>query len=119
ARVNDKGIAVKGTSVRTIVLRALSLVVLLSSSAFAQDTPAANSGVAFPGSFWIATSTAGPSEPHNVVTQANFEQGMVVWRNASWFLVPYVGASLTRDTEGYSWNDKNPAVAAVKLTTRV
>lgn len=104
---------------RTIVLRALSLLVLLSSPAFAQDTPAASTGVAFPGSFWVATSTAGPSEPHNVVTQANVEQGIVVWRNASWFLVPYVGASLTRDTEGYSWNDKNPTVVAMKLTRRV
>ena len=54
-----------------------------------------------------------------LIGDADVEQGIVVWRNASWFLVPYVGASLTRDTEGYSWNDKNPTVVAMKLTRRV
>jgi len=109
----------KESSVRSVVIRALSLVVLFTPQAFAQDAPAATTGMAFPGSFWIASSTAGPAEPHNVVTQANVEQGVVVWRNDSWFIVPFVGASLTRDTEGYSWNDKNPATAAIKLTKRV
>jgi len=105
--------------VRSLVVRALSLVVLFAAPTFAQDKPAALTGMAFPGSFWITTSNPGPLEPHNVVTQASFEQGIVVWRNQSWFLTPYAGASLTRDTEGYSWNDKNPAVAGIKLTKRV
>jgi hypothetical protein len=104
--------------VRNILLTALFVSTLVPASAFAQDAPVAT-GVAFPGSFWIAASNVGPSEPDNVVTQTSFEQGVVVWRKASWFVVPFAGASLTRDTEGYSWNDKHPATAGVKLTKRV
>jgi hypothetical protein len=91
--------------------------VLFPVAVSAQQPPAAP--LTLPGSFWITTGDVGPAEPDNVVTQASLEQGITAWREGAWFLVPFVGASLTADSQGYEWNDRHPATVGVKLQRRI
>jgi hypothetical protein len=91
-------------------------LLLASSTASAQqpDTP-----LALPGSFWISIGDVGPAEPDNTIGQASLEQGITVWRSGSWFLVPFVGASVGTDSLGYEWNDRHPVTVAVRLQRRI
>ena len=103
-------------------MRKLSVLVLgsflLSSLAASAQEPLP-APLALPGSFWIAAGGVGPAEPDNTIGQAALEQGVTVWRDGSWFLVPFVGASLTTDSLGYEWNDRHPVTVGVKLQRRM
>jgi hypothetical protein len=103
------------------VRRSIDLMLLLcglSAAAAHAQTVMPLPAVAFPGSFWIATGDAGPAEPHNMLGQAVLEQGLTVWQDGAWFLIPYVGVSMTADSQGYDWNNKHPTTVAIKLQRR-
>jgi hypothetical protein len=100
--------------VRKLALLALVTFSFLPVAASAQQPPAPPS-VTLPGSFWIAVGDVGPAEPDNTIGQASLQQGVTAWRHGSWFFVPFVGASVTADSEGYEWNDRHPVTVAVKL----
>ena len=95
---------------------ACTLFVLAASAANAQEVP---SSLAFPGSFWISAGDVGPVEEGNRIGQAGFEQGITVWQRGDWYLVPHVNIGLMTDTEGYEWNNRQPARLAVKIVRRV
>ena len=103
---------------RSIVLMAL-VCGLSGSVARAQDVMSPPAVVAFPGSFWISAGDAGPAEPRNMLGQAALEQGLTVWQDGAWFLVPYVGISLTADSQGYDWNNKHPTTVGIKVQRRM
>jgi hypothetical protein len=104
---------------RTRLRSTLALIALLAWTASplcAQDLPPST---AFPGSFWISTGSVGPAERGNVVSQANVEQGVTVWRQHNLFAIPFVSAGMTADSRGYAWNDRHPAELGMKLVWRV
>ena len=72
-----------------------------------------------PGSFWNSAGNVGPAEPGNHLTQGALEQGITLWRRASWFVGPFVSVSFTADTAGYDWNNKHPMTIGAKLQRRV
>lgn len=67
----------------------------------------------------MSVGNIGPSEPDNLAGQSSIEQGITVWHEGSWFLVPYVGLSLMTDSQGYDWNNKHPTTVGVKLQRRI
>jgi hypothetical protein len=99
----------------TLSLLVVSLLVSGSAASAQEPIP---SPLAFPGSFWISAGNAGPAEPGNTIGQASLEQGLTVWHEGSWFLTPFINASLTTDSRGYEWNDKHPFTVAAKLQRR-
>jgi hypothetical protein len=60
-----------------------------------------------------------PAERGNVLGQAAFEQGITVWQQGSWFLIPHVNVSLMADSYGYEWNNRSPARVGVKIVRRI
>ena len=99
------------------LIRSLVVLCALTGSAGAQQsTPP--TAITLPGSFWTSAGNAGPTEPGNNLTQGAVEQGVTVWRRASWFVVPFVSMSFTADTAGYEWNNKHPITLGAKLQRR-
>ena len=99
---------------------ACSLIVLaaLTGSAGAQES-APPTPITLPGSFWTSAGNVGPAEPENHLTQGALEQGITVWRRASWSVGPFISVSFTADTAGYEWNNKHPMTIGAKLQRRL
>ena len=99
-----------------LALIACALLPLFARTVGAQEIPPS---IAFPGSFWISAGDVVPAEHGNVLGQAAFEQGITVWEQGSWFLVPHVTVALMADSYGYEWNNRSPARVAVKIVRRI
>lgn len=72
-----------------------------------QDTP-------FPGSSWGVVGNISPAEKDNIHLVTHLEQGLFAQDFGSGSIVPFVEATLSRDTDKYDWNNKNQFGAGVK-----
>lgn len=71
----------------------------------------------YPGSSWGAIGNTSPIEKHNVIAAIYAQQGIVAKRfDNGAKLVPFIEASLTRDTEKYDWNNKRLIGVGFKIT---
>lgn len=66
------------------------------------------------GSLWNSTGQ-NPIEPGNLVNYSHADVGIIVGRIGKVEVEPYVAINATRDTRGYSWNNKVEAEAGIKL----
>lgn len=69
----------------------------------------------FPGNSWGMIGTVSPVERGNIIASAYIQQGVVAGRVNGAAVVPFVEATVTRDTSGYDWNNRNVYGAGVKL----
>ena len=77
---------------------------------YAQDwfgwQPAAEKANRFPGSTWAVVGTISPVEHGNIVAQSFVSQGVVARRLSQMALVPFAQLTLSRDTQGFDWENK-------------
>lgn len=59
----------------------------------------------YPGSSWGAVTYNTPFEQGNTLGVLYVQQGYRAHRDDDWSLVPFVEATLSKDTEGYDWNN--------------
>ncbi len=92
-----------------------------SSSAltlFAQDwfgwQPVAEKSSRFPGSSWMEVGNLSPVEKGNILGLGYISQGVVAKRFSRATLVPYVEATIFRDSKGFDWDNKASVGGGVK-----
>jgi len=77
---------------------------------YAQDwfgwQPVAEKAKRFPGSTWAIVGTLSPVEHGNIITQGFVSQGVVAKRFSKMALVPFGQLTLSRDTQGFDWENK-------------
>ena len=74
-------------------------------------------GTHFPGSTWGQLGYGmSPAEKDNISLMVHAEQGLFATKFDSGRLVPFVDATISRDTKGYNWNNKNQFGAGVKYS---
>lgn len=71
----------------------------------------------FPGSSWGMIGTVSPSERNNIIATAYIQQGVVAGRWHGAAVVPFVEATVMRDTSGYDWNNRNMYGAGLKIVS--
>jgi len=69
----------------------------------------------FPGNSWGMIGTVSPVERGNIIATAYIQQGVVAGRVSGVAVVPFVEATVMRDTSGYDWNNRNVYGAGVKI----
>src|SRR6266481_4357021 len=76
---------------------------------FAQDwfgwQPVADKSSHFPGSSWIEVGNLSPVEHGNILGLGYISQGVVAKRFRRATLVPYVEATVFRDSQGFDWDN--------------
>ncbi|PJE50517.1 MAG: hypothetical protein COV29_03865 [Candidatus Yanofskybacteria bacterium CG10_big_fil_rev_8_21_14_0_10_36_16] len=77
--------------------------------------PKTNPPLVLPGSAWNSSGNLSPVEEGNFQNYSYVEQGITVWRNNKWSLVPYVSVSNSVDTKGYSWNNRITGQLGTKM----
>ncbi|MDP3954058.1 MAG: LysM peptidoglycan-binding domain-containing protein [bacterium] len=68
-----------------------------------------------PGSAWNAAGNLSPIEKGNFLNYSYLEQGITIWRNGRWSLVPYLSLSSAFDNAGHDWNNKITGQAGIKV----
>jgi len=85
---------------------------------FAQDwfgwQPVAEKSSRFPGSSWIEVGNLSPVERGNILGLGYISQGVVAKRFRRATLVPYVEATVFRDSQGFDWDNRATVGAGVK-----
>ena len=85
---------------------------------FAQDwfgwQPVADKSSRFPGSSWIEVGNLSPVERGNILGLGYISQGVVAKRFRRATLVPYVEATVFRDSQGFDWDNRATVGAGVK-----
>jgi len=85
---------------------------------FAQDwfgwQPVAEKSSRFPGSSWMEVGNLSPVEKGNILALAYITQGVVAKRLSRATIVPYLEATIYRDSKGFDWDNKASAGAGVK-----
>jgi hypothetical protein len=70
----------------------------------------------YPGSVWGVVGNISPVEHGNVIGVVHVEQGVVAHRfDNGATLVPFVEATITRDSKKYDWNNRQVLGAGLKL----
>ena len=85
---------------------------------FAQDwfgwQPVAEKSSRFPGSSWMEVGNLSPVETGNIIGLGYVTQGVVAKRFSRATLVPYVEATIFRDSKGFDWENKATFGSGVK-----
>ena len=85
---------------------------------FAQDwfgwQPVAEKSSRFPGSSWIEVGNLSPVEHANILGLGYISQGVVAKRFRRATLVPYVEATVFRDSQGFDWDNRATVGGGVK-----
>ena len=85
---------------------------------FVQDwfgwQPVADKSSRFPGSSWIEVGNLSPVEHGNILGLGYISQGVVAKRFRKATLVPYVEATVFRDSQGYDWDNRATVGGGVK-----
>jgi hypothetical protein len=85
---------------------------------FAQDwfgwQPVAEKSSRFPGSSWMEVGNLSPVETGNIIGLGYVTQGVVAKRFSRATLVPYVEATIFRDSKGFDWENKATCGSGVK-----
>lgn len=68
----------------------------------------------FPGSTWAAVGNISPIEHNNLVAMGYVQQGVVARRFGRVALVPYTELTLSRDTVGFDWENREIVGTGVK-----
>ena len=84
--------------------------------AAAQDTPSTPATIGFPGSINMTLGNVAPTEPGNVVSLTMLEQGVTVWRHKASFVSGVAQASIGRDTDHFTWNNRRPVTFALRFS---
>lgn len=77
--------------------------------------PVAEKANRFPGSSWASFGNISPVERGNWIGEAYVTQGVVAKRFGTTAFVPYVQATLSRDTKGFDWDNRALYGSGVKL----
>jgi hypothetical protein len=85
---------------------------------FVQDwfgwQPVAEKSSRFPGSSWMEVGNLSPVEKGNILGLGYISQGVVAKRFRRATLVPYVDATIFRDSQGFDWDNRATVGAGVK-----
>ncbi|HYK49193.1 MAG TPA: hypothetical protein VEU94_05665, partial [Terriglobales bacterium] len=85
---------------------------------FVQDwfgwQPVAEKSSRFPGSSWMEVGNLSPVEKGNILALGYISQGVVAKRLSRATIVPYLEATIYRDSMGFDWDNKASAGAGVK-----
>ncbi len=85
---------------------------------FVQDwfgwQPVAEKSSRFPGSSWIEVGNLSPVEHANILGLGYISQGVVAKRFRRATLVPYVEATVFRDSQGFDWDNRATVGGGVK-----
>jgi hypothetical protein len=85
---------------------------------FAQDwfgwQPVVDPSSRFPGSSWIEVGNLSPVEHGNILGLVYLSQGVVAKRFRKATLVPYLEATVFRDSQGYDWDNRATVGGGVK-----
>jgi hypothetical protein len=77
---------------------------------YAQDwfgwQPVTEKASRFPGSTWAIVGNVSPVEHGNLIAQGFVSQGVVAKRFKAATLVPFAQTTISRDTEGFDWDNK-------------
>ena len=77
---------------------------------YAQDwfgwQPVTEKAARFPGSTWGIVGIISPVEHGNIIAQSFVSQGVVARRFSRMTLVPFAQTTLSRDTQGFDWENK-------------
>jgi hypothetical protein len=68
----------------------------------------------FPGSSWMEVGNLSPVEKGNILALGYISQGVVAKRLSRATIVPYLEATIYRDSKGFDWDNKANAGAGVK-----
>ncbi|OGG59944.1 hypothetical protein A3C89_03320 [Candidatus Kaiserbacteria bacterium RIFCSPHIGHO2_02_FULL_50_50] len=90
------------------ILIATAAVTALSA-AYAEETNK------YPGSSWGSIGNTSPSEEGNVLATVHVEQGVVLKKSNTLTMVPFVSATVSKDSDGHDWNNKAILRAGIKL----
>jgi hypothetical protein len=86
---------------------------------FAQDwfgwQAVAEKSSRFPGSSWMEVGNLSPVEKGNIIGLGYVTQGVVAKRFSRATLVPYVEATIFRDSQGFDWENKATVGGGAKL----
>jgi hypothetical protein len=86
---------------------------------FVQDwfgwQPVADRSSHFPGSSWIEVGNLSPVEHGNILGLGYISQGVVAKRFRRATLVPYVEATVFRDSQGFDWDNRATVGGGVKV----
>lgn len=92
--------------------------VFYASEWFGWNQPTANltsRKIRFPGSTWLSVGNISPVEKGNVILSAYLEQGMTIAKIRRTSVIPFGAYTLSRDTDGYDWNNRDLYAAGLKL----
>ena len=85
---------------------------------FVQDwfgwQPVAEKSSRFPGSSWMEIGNLSPVEKGNILGMGYITQGVVAKRFSRVTVVPYVEATVFRDSKGFDWDNKTMGGGGVK-----
>jgi len=85
---------------------------------FAQDwfgwQPVTEKSSRFPGSSWMEIGNLSPVEKGNILGLGYITQGIVAKRFSRATLVPYVEATVFRDSKGFDWDNRASAGGGIK-----
>ena len=85
---------------------------------FVQDwfgwQPVADKSSRFPGSSWIEVGNLSPVERGNILGLGYISQGIVAKRFSRATVVPYVDATIFRDSQGFDWDNRATVGGGVK-----
>jgi hypothetical protein len=70
----------------------------------------------FPGSSWAAVGNLSPVEHGNIIGQGYISQGVIAKKFGRTALVPFVEATLSRDSKGFDWENKAIYGSGVKAS---
>jgi len=76
--------------------------------------PVADKSSRFPGSSWIEVGNLSPVERDNILGLGYISQGVVAKRFSRATLVPYVDATVFRDSQGFDWDNRATVGGGVK-----
>ncbi len=76
--------------------------------------PVAEKSSRFPGSSWIEVGNLSPVEKGNILGLGYITQGVVAKRFSRATVVPYVEATVFRDSKGFDWDNKATVGGGVK-----
>ena len=86
---------------------------------FVQDwfgwQPAAEKSSRFPGSTWMEIGNLSPVEKGNILGLGYVSQGVIAKRFRTAALVPYVEATVFRDSKGFDWDNRATLGGGVKV----
>lgn len=110
------------------------LLIFLDSHAYAQDKNASSSSSKYPqtlqeeavtelplempGKFSATGGNLSPTEKGNVIGWINIEQSFEIYRSKQrkWFVAPYLGINITKDTKDLTWNNRAVFRGGIKIS---